>query len=84
MFTPTKQELEELGFIKKNYYFYYFIQSVEQSTFYGWPVELRCYQELWFQLRIQSDSDHSDIIEIDIYPRSLSDLKTIISSFTPN
>ena len=68
MFTPTKEELEELGFKKDKDTFFYKI--TEEDFILYWRDEIFILT-IWFWIK-------------SIYPRSLSDLKTIIEMFKPN
>ena len=67
--TPTKEELEELGFK------YWNVRCTLQIDKEPFDVELSYWW--WFFIQIWDENRK-------LYPRSLSDLKTIISSFTPN
>lgn len=76
MFTPTHQQLEELWF-ERNYLWIYELYGDEtkQTTllYFNHPDD----KFNWYFPSFYVNN-------ISFYPRSLSDLKTIIESFNPN
>ena len=75
-FTPTKQELEELGFEWDEMWCAKFITPITFITYTKntWLLWTKPIQIMWEQ----------DNRFRNFYPRSLSDLKTIIEVFNPN